>query len=548
MSLQLGASGPVPEETARVARAAFPKGNVVMQMRDVLGVIYADADFAALFPARGRPAEAPWRLALVTVMQFREGLSDRQAAEAVRGRIDWKYALGLELTDPGFDFTVLCEFRARLVAGSQEHLLLDKLLDACRARGLLAARGRQRTDATHVLGAVRVLSRLELVAETLRAALEAIAATAPGWAQTHLPAAWTERYARRIEEYRLPRGKADRATFAVTVGGDGQALLARLAESDAPPRLRDLAAIQVLQQVWEQQFTGAGEALRLREVKELPTATAQIASPYETEARFGVKREQGWTGYKTHLTETADDERPHLLTQVTTTLATATDFAQVAPIQADLARRGLLPGQHLVDGGYLSGRNLVASQTTHGIELVGPMVADHQWQAKADTGFARADFQIDWDAQVARCPGGQTSVRWAETTTRRGPRIHVAFAAAACAACPTRTACTRATTGPRQLNLLPRAETEAIQAARQRQETREFRATYARRAGIEGTLSLGGRAFGLRRARYRGLAKTHLQQVATATAINLDRIDAWLHQRPRATPRRSHLARLAPAA
>jgi transposase len=188
VSLRPESIGPVPEETARVARAAFPKGNRFMQMRDVLGAVYADADFAARFPPRGRPAEAPWRLAFVTVMQFAEGVSDRQAAEAGRDRIDWKYALGLELTDPGFDFTVLTEFRARLFAGSAEHLLLDRLLAACAERGWLKARGRQRTDSTHVLGALRVLSRLECVAETMRRALEAIAASAPVWVQAHAPA------------------------------------------------------------------------------------------------------------------------------------------------------------------------------------------------------------------------------------------------------------------------------------------------------------------------------------------------------------------------
>ncbi len=167
MSLHPEPIGPVPDDTSQVAHAAFPHGNVYIQMRDVLGPIYDDASFAPLFARRGRSAVAPWRLALVTVMQFAEGLSDRQAAEAVRARIDWKYALGLELTDPGFDFSVLSEFRIRLVQGAAEHLLLDALLTACKERGYLTARGRQRTDATHVLGALRLLSRVELVAEAL---------------------------------------------------------------------------------------------------------------------------------------------------------------------------------------------------------------------------------------------------------------------------------------------------------------------------------------------------------------------------------------------
>ena len=240
MSLRIESAGPVPEETARVARAAFPKGNVYMQMRDVLGVIYDDETFSPLFAVRGRPAECPWRLALVTVMQFAEGLSDRQAAEAVRARIDWKYALGLVLDDAGFHYSVLCEFRARLLDGSLDHLLLEALLAACRTHGLLRRRGRQRTDATHVLGVLRLLNRLEQVAETMRAALDALADAAPDWLLAHTPPEWFERYGRRVEEYRLPQGREAREAFARQVGADGMRLLTDLAAPEAPPPLRDL--------------------------------------------------------------------------------------------------------------------------------------------------------------------------------------------------------------------------------------------------------------------------------------------------------------------
>src|SRR3712207_1635104 len=128
---------PVPEETARVAKAAFRRGNPLLSLRDELGAVFADTDFADLFPRLGQPGLPPWRLALVTLLQFRENLPDRQAAEAVRARIDWKYLLGPELTDPGFDHSVLCEFRSRLLAGGAEERLLGRLLDACQARGLL---------------------------------------------------------------------------------------------------------------------------------------------------------------------------------------------------------------------------------------------------------------------------------------------------------------------------------------------------------------------------------------------------------------------------
>jgi transposase len=198
MSLHPQDVPPVPEETRRVARAAFPRGHVCMRMRDELGTIYHDHLFAHLFPARGQPAEAPWRLALTTVRQFAEGLSDRQAADAVRSRIDWKYALSLELTDPGFDHTVLSEFRTRLVTGQAEQLLLETLLTQVRERGLLKVRGRQRTDSTHVLAAIRVLNRRELVGETLRHALNSLAVVAPDWLRAWVPPAWFDRYGPRL--------------------------------------------------------------------------------------------------------------------------------------------------------------------------------------------------------------------------------------------------------------------------------------------------------------------------------------------------------------
>ena len=159
MSLQPHAIDPVPEETARLARAAYPRGNVYIQLRDELGTIYQDQSFAHLFAHCGKPAEAPWRLLLVCLLQFAEGLSDRQAADAVRGRLDWKYLLSLEATDSGFDASVLCDFRVRFLKDEAEQLILQPLLDIAMKRGWLKPHGKQRTDSTHVLGAIRALSR-----------------------------------------------------------------------------------------------------------------------------------------------------------------------------------------------------------------------------------------------------------------------------------------------------------------------------------------------------------------------------------------------------
>src|SRR5829696_7536538 len=254
MSLHPKTCPEVPASTAAVARAAFSRGNPYLHLRDALGTVFNDAQFAPLFPSRGQPAEAPWRLALVTVLQFAENLSDRRAADAVRGRIDWKYLLGLELADPGFDASGLTEFRTRLVTGRAEALLLDTLLALCREHKLLVARGRQRTDSTHLLGGVRALNRLGCAIETLRAALNALAAAAPEWLRAHADPAWIERYAKSADEVHIPKGEAARRAYAEQIGRDGHALLVAIMAPDAPAWLRGVPAVTLLRQVWVQPF------------------------------------------------------------------------------------------------------------------------------------------------------------------------------------------------------------------------------------------------------------------------------------------------------
>jgi len=218
----------VPPETVRVVRAAFPRGNIYIWLRDTLGNTYQDELFADLYPGRGQPAYAPWRLALITVFQFMENLTDRQAADAVRSRLDWKYCLSLELTDPGFDHTVLSEFRTRLVALTAEERFLEAVVTLCQEHGRLRGRGRQRTDSTHVLAKVRAKSRAECVVETLRHTLNVLAVVAPDWLRSQVQPEWLERYGHRAEEYRLPTGEAKRQQFLHQVGQDGWGFLAAI--------------------------------------------------------------------------------------------------------------------------------------------------------------------------------------------------------------------------------------------------------------------------------------------------------------------------------
>ena len=550
MSLHPSPIGQIPAETLRVASAAFPRGTVVTRLRDEFADLYCDEDFAGLYPRRGQPGLAPWRLALVTVLQFLEHLSDRQAADAVRSRIDWKYALGLELGDAGFHFSVLTEFRGRLLAGQAEYLLLDKMLAHFKARGLIKPRGRQRTDSTHVLGAVRDLHLLELVTETMRAALNELAAVAPRWLRGVAEPAWFERYARRAEDWRLPGGsKQERAAYAEQVGTDGFALLDALDAESAPTAARQVPMLAALRQVWQAHFERRDDAPpRWRDGAELPPVGERIQSPYDPQMHYSTKRAMEWSGYKVHVTETCDPRTAHVITDVETRPAMEPDMSATAAIQAHLAARGMLPKEHFVDSGYVDADLLVSSRRDHGVSLEGPVRGMSTWASRAGQGYDLPHFKIDWQRQQVTCPEGKVSVGWTPgLDDARHPRIHVRFGRADCRACRARPLCTQAKDERRTIYFHPREEYEALNNARQRMHDLAWKKKYRVRAGVEGTLSQGVRAFGMRRSRYVGLAKTALQQVFAAVGINVTRIVGWLDGHDRAKTRISRFARLKPS-
>ena len=543
MSMSPHAIISIPEETVRIARAAFPRGNIYLSMRDQLGTVYEDENFTTLFPKRGRPAEAPWQLALVSIFQFVEGFSDRQAAEAVRSRIDWKYALSLDLADPGFDFSILSKFRARLLAGSAEEALLETMLERFKEYGLLKARGKQRTDSTHVLAAIRTLNRLECVGETLRAALNALASIAPEWLHEHVVPEWFDRYSTRVEDSRLPKGQEARKEYAELIGADGSRLLSAIDDSSALLHLREQPAVQALRQTWVNQYYAEEGHLRWRQAEDLPPAGLRFDSPYDPDARFGNKRSITWTGYKVHLTETCEDDEIHLITHVETTAAGITDSELSAPIHNALAKKSLLPREHFLDSGYVDADLLVKSQRDLGIEVVGPMRPDSSWQAKADQGYDLTHFTVDWQTHQVVCPQGKQNTCWTQHLDAWGtPVISVKFSRTDCRLCPVRSLCTKSAEAPRHVTLRVQTDHEMLQQIRGLQTTSEWKARYERRAGIEGTISQGTRGFGLRRSRYIGEEKTHLQHLLTAGAINLVRFASWIAGAPHAKTRTSRFA------
>lgn len=521
----------LPQDTAELARTVFRRGNMYLVLEAQIGPLFADADFANLYAIEGAPGFSPAQLALILIFQTLENLSDREAADAVRARIDWKYALHLPLNDPGFNFSVLSDFRGRLVAHEAGLHLLELLLKRLKTLGLLRAH-RQRSDATHVIQHAARLNRLELVCETMRVVLEDLATSHGAWLQSIAPPDWAARYDLGWRGPRLPRQASEREALSRMIGRDGAELLAQVEGAEEAETLRERTSVKLLAQIWQQQYELGAEGWQLRPADHLPPGDELIQTPHDPESRYSKKRTQGWSGYKVHLTETCDEAAPRLITDVTVTRATQADVRALKPIQQHLQTQGLSPQKHLADRGYVTGHTLADSQR-EGIDLIGWVGANTSWQSKSG-GFGPERFDVDWGQERVTCPAGATSTVWYATQSRYGePIVRVRFSPQACQSCPHRSQCTRAISG-RSLTI--RLHRATIAVARERQTSEAFRQEYGWRAGVEGTMAYAMGKHQGRKARYTGLSKTWLQQILIAAAINLRRSVQWLiGKRPEAT-------------
>jgi transposase len=518
MSLKPQPPRAMPEETATVVSPLLSLDSPYKLVGDELYEEYDEADYVDLYSPEGKPAISPVDLAFVTAFQFMEDLSDRQAADALRLRLDWKYALHLPLDYAGFNFSVLSEFRKRVIEHQAETRLFDTILSQFQARGLIRRRGRQRTDSMAVLTKVRKLNRLERVVETLRLALRALLKEDPEWTRATVSPTWEELYGARCVAERL--SKDERARLEATVGQDGQWLLERLQAQTTPSELWVLPEVQVLATVWEQQFEVLEGEVVFQEAGPYDGKT-RIQTPHDPEARYSKKGSQAWIGDKLQFTETDDEDLPHLITDIAVTNSVETDYEALSQVQARLVTRDVRPGEHYVDGGYVSEDNL-ASSAKQGIELVGPVQGDRSPQSRLPGGITLDQFVTDREAGVATCPAGQT----AQGRTGKNERLTFRFPKAVCAACPLRPQCCTGK-GGRTLSIGPHYD--LLQAARVRQETEDFKTRYREhRSGVEGGLSALVRGHGMRVGRYIGRAKRHLQALFTAVAVNLRRTSRWL--------------------
>lgn len=516
MSLQWQLSRSIPEDTAALGEKVLPAEDVYRQIGERFDELFPhEGVFAALYAQTGRGAVPPLLMSLVIVFQMLEKAPDRLAARWTATRLDWKYALHLPLEYAGFHFTDLGDFRQRLLEHQQERLVFDQLLQQLQALGVLKGQGKQRTDATHVLGVVQRLSQLELLSESLRVALRAVEQVAAAWVQTRVPVAFQQAYQERRSDFGL--SEAEVRQGLIQIGQDGFWFLAQV-EQSSMPELGALREVQTLRAVLQQQFP---QGPYQPPAAKRPQGREIIESPHEPEVRYATKRGQGWTGYKLQVTETCDVDQPHLIVDLEPTGALANDSPALPAIQQRLQAQQLLPSEQQVDQGYMSGANLVQSAAL-GVTLMGKPLADTQ----APAGFRQGDFQIDLLQQQATCPAGQTSRIWSPRPATPGAPagIQIRFDGATCGACAFFGQCTSSPKG-RSLSLHPYRE--ALEARRGEAQSAAFLKRLHLRAGIEGTISELVRAHGLRRARYRGQPKLGLQGYFTAVAVNLKRLTRW---------------------
>jgi len=503
----------IPAETRRVVEPLLKAGNLYRLVGQEAEHLVDEARLAQLYDTEGRPGVNPVILALVTVFQYVEKLPDRQAADMSALRLDWKYALRQELSWGGFHYSDLCNFRKRLLREGQIQVVFEGVVSYLRERGYLKGRGQQRTDATHVLGNVARLSRLEVVWETLRLAVSALVSADAPWTLRWLPASYVESYSQRRMDYRLSTEEVQQQLRQA--GQEGYWLLDQV-EAHGDEVLRQLPEITLLRRVLDEQFERPDDGSAHPRPDGDCTGDV-ISSPHDPEVRYGSKGKIEWRGYKLQVTETAEETQAvQFITDVTVTSTLETDNRSLAAIQDRLAQRDLAPARQYVDQGYTSGATLEASQR-RGIDLRGYIPDDTHKPA----GFRLGDFVLDLAAHTATCPAGRAARAFKPVCRATGSVVYRVTFGAGCRACPHFGICTTNQRG-RTLDLSPYHAT--IQARRQLAADPAFQVEMHARAAIEGTLSELVRAHGARRARYRGRSKALLQAYFTAAATNLKRL------------------------
>ena len=520
MSLKEGFPESIPEIVRVACEKLLSKDSVYRLIGQKGDQIITDADFVDMYSIEGRSGINPVVLSYVTVFQFLEKIPDRKAAEMAVVRLDWKYALRQELDWTGFNYSDLSNFRKRLLNNDQERLIFDRVLVYLREKGHIKAKGKQRTDATHILGRVMHLSRLELVQETIRLAVSALISADAPWSLHHLPSTFVETHSVRRDEYGLSKTKVKEK---MQKAGEAGYWLVERVEQHGQAALKELPEMQHLKRVLEEQFSRSDDENRPKARPNEDCKGDLLQTPHDPDVRYSSKRGQGWQGYKLQVSETIAEEETQaarFISDIEVTPANESDQAALEPLQERLIEREIVPAHQYVDQGYMSGEHIYTSREK-GIDLRGYVQSEG---SQKEEGFRLADFSVDIDKQQAGCPAGNTSVRWTEVTP--GTTKNVAYRAyfgAQCRACPFFESGQCATSSAGRRLDLNRYHDE-LQARRLESKSEAFQLEMNQRNAIEGTISELVRAHGARRSRYRGLAQNQLQASFIGAATNLKRL------------------------
>ena len=510
----------IPSQTRDIVEKLMKADEVCRLLGDRGETLVDEGELRQMYAVEGRSGINPVLLSFVLILQFLENIPDRQAAHMAVMRMDWKYALRQELTWQGFDYSSLCNFRKRLYGHGQEYVVFEQLVRMLREEGYIKAK-RQRTDATHVLGAIERLSRLELVLETMRMALGALINADARWVLVQLPESFVSEYSEKREDYRLTKAQVDK--LMLKAGGDGFWLLGQIERQADKARegsesLQDLPEVCLLRRVLGEQFEPPAGGIAAQTKPNTTACGDVIASPHDPDVRYSQKGKQTkWTGYKAQITETVDDELP-LITDIGIHSAIEADSSALEPIQDRLQQRDLSPDQQYVDQGYCNGKNIASSQQRE-IDLRGKVTS----QSHKPQGFRLEDFDIDLEARMAICPEGKMASSF-NPSSQADVAFHVRFGKQ-CVGCPVRSHCTREKRG-RSLEISPYHA--ILTQRRHEQRTAAFQQDMHARARIESTICELVRKHGLRQSRYRGQQKVSLQAAFTATAVNLKRLARYL--------------------
>ena len=472
----------------------------------------------------GRPAIEPVVLLGVLIFQFLERVPDRQAAELVKYHLGWKLALNLKLSYQGFHFTNLSNFRDRLIASGKSDLAFNGLLDALSKEGFVFKGVKQRLDSTHVLGAVALLSALECIRETLRLALEELQGALNG---EELPDFWSLLWERYVENKLDYKSAAEVLKSKQRQAGDDCLRLLHWLEP-MRTQLRQGRYVLLLREVFAQQYElkTPGQPEPVKE-----HATGVVQNPHDPQAQWSAKgkgkHKKSWVGYKVQVAETVpeknDQSSPSFITSIVTQKATESDTAGLEQTLKTQAKTQVASaGELYVDGAYVCGARLAQAQK-EGWQLVGPAQAS-PYQQELAPGYRLEDFQINLAQRQARCPAGVLSKQCSRIYDKSRNTVFYRFEwTTHCHGCKLRAHCL-SDSAPHRI-IAVGEHYQLLEQRRKEQKTEQFKERMHQRNGIEGTISELARAHGLRRSRYRGLAKVAFQNFFIGTACNVKR---WL--------------------